>query len=113
MLAQFKLAQRSMKYDIWLKEVSARFISKVLVQAQGRLKNLLCVAKTYLLRQIISADVEGCGAFGSFDLEVDVDEDVVIVGVDGIVGSEASSSAGVLFFFFAIAHKSFCVPRIG
>ena len=58
---------------------------------------------TYLLRQMIRADVEGCGGFVSLGFEVD-DED----GTDAVLWvavelSELSPTAGALFFFFAIA----------
>ncbi len=74
----------------------------IAVKARCPWDSLLCISKTYLLRQIINADVDGCGAFGSLGLEVDVDEDVDATGVGGIVGSAESPPVGLLFFLFAI-----------
>jgi hypothetical protein len=55
--------------------------------------------QTYLLRQIINADVEGCAGLASFGFDVD---GVAIVAAGGIVLSEGSLPFWPLFFFFAM-----------
>jgi len=55
----------------------------------------------YLFRQIIRADVDGCGVFVSFGFGIDVDVDGARLG--GIALSGGSTSSWLLFFFFAIA----------
>lgn len=70
---------------------------------------LLDRSVTYLLRQMISADVEGCGAFKAFGFGVDVDEEEDAAGVGGIEASADSSPFAVLFFFLAMMRKPSCL----
>lgn len=60
--------------------------------------------QTYLLRQMIRAEVEGCDAFASLGFVVD---DAAIGGLEGIEFSEASPAACELFFFLAICAIKF------
>lgn len=62
-----------------------------------------------MLRQIIKAEVEGCGGFGfaSFDLGFDADN----AGLDGrgVLSPEPSPTFWVLFFFFVMVVANGCV----
>ena len=61
---------------------------------------------TYLFRQIISADVDGCAVLLSFFFE---EEAATVVEVRGLCPcdelSDASPPTALLFFFFAILQR--------
>lgn len=58
------------------------------------------LSQTYLLRQIINADVEGCAGLTSFGF--DVDGVAIVATGGGIALSEGSLPFWPLFFFFAM-----------
>jgi hypothetical protein len=62
-----------------------------------------------LFRQIMRADVDGCGVFMSFTFVV---VEVGPEGLGGIAVSGGSATFWLLFFFFAIAREVFLIRNI-
>lgn len=63
-----------------------------------------------MFRQIIKAEVDGCGVFVSFGFGADVEVDVARLG--GMAFSGGSAIFWLLFFFLAIAWRVFAIRNI-